>query len=935
MGNLLNQNLQAALSVYIADYNQLHQQNALESSIPPKMSNLCISLLNGRMGALEAQGLDSGDEYRECKFLSGALSNGWLVSDLNMLSTVYETIQSMEDGAVKTEGQKLLDQMSSIPINTVTYRIHAFDALISYLAPMLDEESFSACSDLVIDQYKKKQLYPCEYPNDKQFSSFIQADENTVKASYWELIKENDRRIALKAEADARAREKEDYVITAKSEAEREKERSTPFRPNAGQRHNKITKSTRQAIEETFGSAVYDEIDEMQQGSVAERTVPLFHSQGNKWLKAGHEVLEFEFAGSGDKIVRKPQKSRRGVINTGGLSEDEVNWKYGQELKGHKFIRKAERNIASVNGQNIQKLKYSLAGPSPDWSFLSGLFNLGSYSIESTRAKARDFAKQFLEPRFTAWLNGKENPEDIKDIYIGLMGHSRGAVAAGQAVKKIHEWIQEYANAHPEFRKLGLDKKIHYDLRLLDPVPGAITDLHLGSCNLRNIPNVNTTVICSMAQNHVDFVFPLQQIKGAKRIILTTTDHSIDQNIPDTSQETSFGDGKRHAGAYYDAETGEMYRGSGMGQMPEGIYISDEKHNLVRLTSYSQVSRLFNSVYGKESPQRIRAINIHKMVRDWFVENQLEMSFPDEKTRSMERTKNQNVNNRILSSPNKRLDPVKREIQLLHALQEKKAPKENIIEQNKKLIAVCRAYMEKTRIPAEGDSAYRIDLVSDALSFTMRENNSLQRELELEKGHPMPHPLDDKIAKHHHRMEVKEGYLSRKLKQEQARHEKETNILKSVEETAETCRNALSLLNNTRVGKSQSDDYKSFYAALQKGAKLDSKASLKEITQCYQQLTESSDQYKSSHDVLIGPRTADGKLRLNLSKEFAELGKRLGMSVEVDAAGLGDPDIPLNARLESRDAEIQMLQSKIQQEKLLHPQLQKPQVLNRENVVAL
>lgn len=286
--------------------------------------------------------------------------------------------------------------------------------------------------------------------------------------------------------------------------------------------------------------------------------------------------------------------------------------------------------------KSFQKLRYTIAGPTPGEYYGAGLFNLGEYSIENTKMYARRFAKEFLEPHFRAWLSGSEEPHEI---HISLEGHSRGAVAAGQAVKKIHGWISAYAEANPQLKPY-LDR-IKFDLRLYDPVPWAVTDWHLKSCKLRNILNLNTTVVCSMAQNHTDFLFPLQHVKGARKLILTTQDHFMDFPRKDVTQTESFADGKDHRLGYYDPETGEMYRGSGLSEMPDGIYISDEKNRVVRITSYSQLTRLFGSVYGAESPQRIRGKYIHHMVRDWFVEHDLEMSFPDKRTREAETIRNE------------------------------------------------------------------------------------------------------------------------------------------------------------------------------------------------------------------------------------------------------------------------------------------------------
>ena len=115
--------------------------------------------------------------------------------------------------------------------------------------------------------------------------------------------------------------------------------------------------------------------------------------------------------------------------------------------------------------------------------------------------------------RFDEWrLSGKQ-PTPIN---IDLSGHSRGAVTAGQTAKLINKWIKAYGETYPEAKEFS--KYVHYDVRLFDPVPGLVTDMHLGSCTLRDIPNMNATVFCSLGIAEPDFLFPLQHVKGAKKL---------------------------------------------------------------------------------------------------------------------------------------------------------------------------------------------------------------------------------------------------------------------------------------------------------------------------------------------------------------------------------------------------------------------------------
>ena len=77
------------------------------------------------------------------------------------------------------------------------------------------------------------------------------------------------------------------------------------------------------------------------------------------------------------------------------------------------------------------------------------------------------------------------------------------------------------------------------------------------------------------------------------------------------------------------------YRGSGIAEMPEGVYIADDRNNVVRITSYSQVGKLVSAVHegASKGMQTGRVGVIHEMVRDWFVDNTLSISYQSETER--------------------------------------------------------------------------------------------------------------------------------------------------------------------------------------------------------------------------------------------------------------------------------------------------------------
>ena len=897
--------LSEELKKIIDEYTQLHDAQKLSEGVPEELKNKCISLLDARIDELVA-GADFGtDEYNKCTLISAALKNGWLVSDIGMLLSVYDAVKSLAYGSrERLDGEEILSQLEHRATDTVADRFGMLKILSFYMIGQNTKSPEAGKSyKLINSNYHPRIVYATEYPKDSGFKAYAIDDEGQMRTSYVALFQNPAKYSLFEEQRDKKARESDSYVMGMDADEERIQKRKEGFVQNPGQKYNNIKKSNRDVISEVFGSDVYDEIDEMRRGSAQERTVPLYHSTGTKYMKQGHEVLQIEIAGSGAQDVVKNHKGHDGEIRK--IADPELYKKtYGQKVENFDFIHVKEREYKVNDDLTVQKKRYAIAGASPDMGIITGLFNLGDYSIESTKVNARKFAKEFIEPLFKRFKEG----EEPRDINIMLSGHSRGAVAAGQSVKEINEWLQKYITDNPEYKPFA--DHIKYDLVLYDPVPGAITDIHLGSCNLRGIKNVNTTVICTMAQNHYDMLLPLQHIKGAKKIVLTTTDHLMDKWKVDETQVNVAGDGKKHSLSYYDAETGEMYRGSGICQMPDGVYIADEDKNMVRVTSYSQLSKIFKTLYGKETPQRIRCNNIHKMVRDWFVENSLEMSFPDKETRLELTEKNKDTQDRILDSPNKRLIPVKLEIEKLRKMQKAGKPADKIIVQQKEVIRVCREYMKKTRIPATGDSLYRVDLVSDLLSFTMRQTNELEKQVSAEKGVNIENDLDNRIAKHKNRLNEKEGYAARKLYFENARLRDEVDILEKVRSTAKLCEEKLKILDKTRVGKINSTEYDDLHDVLVKGAGLGERSSVNEITDFYRHLVRVSDQYIFYHDTLLGPITGDGQTRLKFSKDFSEHAKKVGKEVIDKSIHLRDKDMSMEKRILKRRESVAELNIK-------------------------
>ncbi|SEG00553.1 hypothetical protein SAMN04487934_10685 [Eubacterium ruminantium] len=862
------------------EYNDVSEEDNFTAEKSQGYRTACCSILDARLEALASEEKTDFKEYKECEFIYGALQQGWLVSDIDMMNKAYELVYNLPDGIERRRGLKLMSDLASTAADTANLRRQYLNIVLEYFKE-LDE------------------IYELENINDAIDAIKEAYDRDVSEAEYPKK--------SVNEKLDEKLIDKQSYVMEKLTKGELEE-----FRQNEAREFNKITKSNRQAIKEVMGEEVYDDIDEMYTGDEKDREVVLNHAQGNKWMKSGADVLELNFLASARTDEWREHKGKDGYINTRNKSETKINAEYGVKAKDAKendysYIRYKDKHFKDDSGNTFDKRKYIIGGVTPGFF---GALNVGENSIENVKYYGRDFAAKFLKPHFDKWLEGKEFPHDL---HISITGWSRGAVAAGQAIKKIDEWINDYKKENPRITDFLDHVKI--DALIKDPVPGIVTNFHLSTCNLRNIPNLNATVYCTMANDHYDLLYPFQRVKGAKKIILSTEEHSLDFENPDTSQMTRLDDGRKHQSGFYDAETGEFYRGTGMSQLQNGVFICDDQHNLVRLSSYSQLGKLADKIFEKGGVQRTRRNNIHKMVRDWFVENTLEMGFVDEETRAAEKDKNTNIEERILASPNKRIAPVQKEILKLRELMQGQHTKKDIVKQNNQIIKVCREYMKKTAIPASGDSEYRVNLVSDLLSFTMKENNQLKTEIQRVKNPEYTNKLDAKIRAHKDRLAKKEGAVEKKIYKEQGRLEKEKTIERYIKETVKLCKNYMKDLkerDKNRMTGVTGEEYDAMVAALERGSRLGPKASVMGFIEVLRGISKATDKYVEVHKGLFhGPFSDDGKFRQNVAKFFSDFSKDIGRKTEDLSTTLPDRYMPIAENIKHRQAGINSLNQKI------------------------
>lgn len=831
MDKLLEQQLQDLIS----PYTERSKNKQLTAEYVKAQKEQCIQLLTMRMLALNR----SSDEYREYDFLTRCLLNGWLVSDIKTLSTLYENVQKfpVEQGHRRI-GEAVLDQFRFTKADTLTKRFALYDVgrQLMYRISPNEYRTF-------LKSFDQRTVFPAEFPNDKDFKIVSRSakPEDGVVFSTFASSTDNPELYKRLQELN---RTQDNYVMRELTDQERQAEKNAPANLSFGHRYiGGIKEKASDSIRTALGEAVYDEIWEMSRGSVQERRVPLHHSVGTKYQKQGHHVLSMEFAGSNGTEplkLHKLNKNLKGDLKT--MSADKVNEIYGEAANiansntKLKFVRKKERTIDGPNGEKAQKIRYNFAGVSP--GFLFGLLNFGKYSVQSSRENARFYTEQFLKSHFEQWLKDIKAGKTPTPVHIELSGHSRGAVTAGMTAVAIDKWVTKYLSQHPEMA--GFKKYINYDLILRDPVPGLGTSTVLGDCDLRGIPNMNCTVLCSMGIQTTEILFPMQHVRGSKKIILNMEDHQMDVAKTDNSQEGIVGNSTTsasgHMTGYFDAETGELHRGSGLSELPDGVYVADEKYRLIRVTSYSQLLTLHKTVFRNSIPQPARIRRIHKMVRDWFCENELDMSFPDEQTRKAEEGKAKGIRDRILASGAQRLDPVKAEIRRLKKLEQKpNVTKEERIQQNYRLISACRTYMKNTSLPPSGESARKVGMVGDVLSYAMRENNLFAKELKLYRDDDPKNVLDEKIQNFRDRLEHKEGYLQRKCDLESKRLAQVNGVQQLVNDTKDYCQQKLRLIGE---GYRWSKKTLPIKRMLEEGAALDDRKNLRELKDYYKRLNE-------------------------------------------------------------------------------------------------
>ena len=430
----------------------------------------------------------------------------------------------------------------------------------------------------------------------------------------------------------------------------------------------------REIVSEVMPHA-FDKIDDILEATgVDKRAVEVHHSRGKRFVENGAKVLEFDIAGSGFKQFRAIHRGFHGkyIVNERGEKEKfkkklKVTWfnkafswlpkvrsvkqveeenarrermtreliqKYNMEgniddikeanrrLKEHhkrlieehygqqQYIgHKRMEHIRKKVTDDARKTRITMAGPLA----IKGASNSGEYSIEKLRQYILTMGSDYLRGVFDGW----RGPEDVHDVNLIMRGHSRGGVAVAEGAMLIKQWVSEH---YPQYIT-----RVKFDLIQYDPVPGfgsyskhKMID-HNGEeiiekDGLKMKPlgeNAETTVMYSMHTDHPVFFTP-QVIKGAKRVILTPFKHGVDLGAADRTQIQA------HRRGLVDANSGEVYRSSGINDLASGVYVVDEQNTLVKINNYEQVERILNTFVKDTSSQKERHKIMLDVARTWF-----------------------------------------------------------------------------------------------------------------------------------------------------------------------------------------------------------------------------------------------------------------------------------------------------------------------------
>ena len=891
-----------------------------------------------------------------------ALQNNWSVNDMDMMRDLSLIISTQEDEELKKAGEELLDRVGNITVNELVLRDGILEDIESYSRLLAEKGKELESSRLLahVESTRTKPLHFTEFPEDEvvydlanrqgYFDNLVEGLDNSNKKINKDMLqtdpklntvysqikgqkaiknyKELEKKYlilgvehnSLSFAEKQQIRGKGDYVMQRSNLVEQEGYNKNYVQSMAG-----INTSNRYAAKHVFGDNVYDGIDAVrEQESQADRTVKMHNAKGNRTLLDGENVLEIDIAGSGLHLAERDYHGFAG--NTyGGKDlrkwEDPIRLQYGARTPVRGFedchsIRKKETNI-KVDGVDVNKTRFTIPGPmpSPVISAVHGLLDAGKYRIWNTQKMAQTIAEDYLTPLFDQWIKEKEtNPGyEPKDVHINFSAYSRGAVSAGLSIHAIRDWVEN----HPRYNQFA--DKVKLDAVLYDPVPGPDGRLKgYGENDFRKNgkqdPNLNLTVFHSLSVNHSTFFDP-QSVRGASRIIFGTTMHACTQDMIDNSQRGIVGDGKAHRTGYFDTRTGECYRGSGLSDLPKGIYFADEKQNLVRLTSYSQMPKLLRSldldnkstgkswkrfIPGTEAfarrLQNSRRDIICNSVKNYMLDNPLDISYESEHERAYEKKRFSKTVEEIGKDPANNM--TRSEKAAFDQFREKLSQYEQM-DKNQPNAKILRNTLIREsgelirRDSGRSATSKRLENLSDIYSHLQRENVYDVQGLTRSKG----------------RMELSEAAWKTQTEKAEARSENLDILKNEILDTKNKAKTILEKLEATRKDGSNSGLYNDMVESIRKVSEISlNKDSLEDISRALENMSKAAEKYSRERSTgLFHTRSEEGQKRITLADEAHKLGVEVGNEVYSNTLRFSQTDRSIEDLMEQQTVRINEL----------------------------
>ena len=466
-------------------------------------------------------------------------------------------------------------------------------------------------------------------------------------------------------------------------------------------------KAIRDAIRNFFRfkkKDVFADYDKLATSENAEdRKLKLHHSLGTRLVEEGQNVMEIDVGGSGYYAFRKahagfydkkPKTDTEHFKATFGAKVDHAS-------KGGIF-----QKVKKVGAARKELERYNISGPLS----VRGLLDGGDFSINKIAGYVHDLGQSYI----TSVMSSEEWEMNPTPITLNIQGHSRGGVGTTIGIKRILEWVKAYNPVALDFLKINY---LQYD-----PVPGpdSFAEEKLKADLRPFAKNLNVTTITSTYVDHAAFFTPMQ-VRGQQRIIVQANNHSVGLADMDITQKDAVGRQKLHRKALIDPKTKQAYRGSGMNELPNAVFLQDANGTLVRMRSYAQARAIIDDSRNGAWLQGARADVIKKMIKEWFIDNEYvdntetDEEYQEEKTR-VDAVMDQLLDHRRIRKDSDLMESVKT------TLQEVKNVRANpqLAERERKriykdAISACKNYMEK-RDPSTKSGKERLSMVSDVLS---------------------------------------------------------------------------------------------------------------------------------------------------------------------------------------------------------------------------